>query len=417
MLRLLTVLLTLMGSLSAGAQELTGIWRGGFYNEYELLFTGAKYRYEIQMYNVGKAVKGVTYSYQNTRFYAKASMIGVWSASTGSLTLKENKMEEMKIIGGGVGCLMTCYLTYRKEGNHEYLEGTYTSTNMKNDTLDCGNGVVRLERVQESDFNEEDFIKNPPTVKAGSKPGTKAAVKPGQGEFLIKKTTPVSKPASGTAKKPTTVTDKKTSPPVAAAKKPVKAPTNPVAKPTPALPDKKTVVTKNPEPTELTKQKPGGIKTEPKPKPEPTPSTTQKPAPVTTETKPKPEPVTLPTPAVLKNRTNEVVETIATSARQLEISFYDNGEIDGDTISVYANNKLLVSRKGLSTEPIKITVNLSEEESLQEVVMVAENLGTIPPNTALMIVQAGTQRYTVRLSSTEQKNAAVRFRYDPNALK
>lgn len=100
----------------------------------------------------------------------------------------------------------------------------------------------------------------------------------------------------------------------------------------------------------------------------------------------------------------------------LEISFYDNGEIDGDTISVYANNKLLVSHKGLSAVPITVKINLSEEDNLQEVVMVAENLGTIPPNTALMIVQAGSQRFTIRLASTEQKNAAVRFRYDPNAL-
>jgi len=111
------------------------------------------------------------------------------------------------------------------------------------------------------------------------------------------------------------------------------------------------------------------------------------------------------------------VETISTSAKVLEISFYDNGEIDGDTISVYNNNRLLVSRKGLSTEPITVRIQLNEEDPDQEVIMVAENLGSIPPNTALMIVQAGSQRFTVRLSSTEQKNALVRFRYDPNALK
>jgi hypothetical protein len=46
--------------------------------------------------------------------------------------------------------------------------------------------------------------------------------------------------------------------------------------------------------------------------------------------------------------------------------------------------------------------------------MVAENLGTLPPNTALMIVQAGKERYTLNLSSTEQKNAMVRFKYQPD---
>ncbi|MBD0289520.1 MAG: hypothetical protein ICV79_29490, partial [Flavisolibacter sp.] len=44
-----------------------------------------------------------------------------------------------------------------------------------------------------------------------------------------------------------------------------------------------------------------------------------------------------------------------------------------------------------------------------ELVMVAENLGSIPPNTSLMIITTGTQRYEVFISSTEQKNAKVAF--------
>jgi hypothetical protein len=42
--------------------------------------------------------------------------------------------------------------------------------------------------------------------------------------------------------------------------------------------------------------------------------------------------------------------------------------------------------------------------------MVAENLGEIPPNTSLMVVKAGDQQYEVRITSTEQKNALVRFK-------
>jgi len=45
--------------------------------------------------------------------------------------------------------------------------------------------------------------------------------------------------------------------------------------------------------------------------------------------------------------------------------------------------------------------------------MVAENLGTIPPNTALMIVTAGSQRYELFLTSTEQKNAVVKIVFQP----
>jgi hypothetical protein len=44
--------------------------------------------------------------------------------------------------------------------------------------------------------------------------------------------------------------------------------------------------------------------------------------------------------------------------------------------------------------------------------MIGENLGTIPPNTALLIVTAGNKRYQLFLASNGKKNAQVRFVYD-----
>ena len=54
---------------------------------------------------------------------------------------------------------------------------------------------------------------------------------------------------------------------------------------------------------------------------------------------------------------------------------------------------------------------MDDENEEHVLVLVAENLGRIPPNTSLMIVQDGDKRYEVRITSTEQKNAMVRFRY------
>jgi hypothetical protein len=45
--------------------------------------------------------------------------------------------------------------------------------------------------------------------------------------------------------------------------------------------------------------------------------------------------------------------------------------------------------------------------------MYANNLGAIPPNTALMMVTAGDRKFEVYLSSSEQKSAAVKFVYRP----
>ncbi len=45
--------------------------------------------------------------------------------------------------------------------------------------------------------------------------------------------------------------------------------------------------------------------------------------------------------------------------------------------------------------------------------MYAENLGTIPPNTALMVVNDGDNRYEVRISSDLQKSGVIRFMHKP----
>lgn len=97
----------------------------------------------------------------------------------------------------------------------------------------------------------------------------------------------------------------------------------------------------------------------------------------------------------------------------IQLDFYDNGEIDDDTISVFVNKKPLLSKERLSIRPSTTHIKIDLENTFQEIEMVAENLGRIPPNTALLIVTAGTKRYRLYLTSTEQKSAMVRFIYEP----
>lgn len=123
----------------------------------------------------------------------------------------------------------------------------------------------------------------------------------------------------------------------------------------------------------------------------------------------KPEPKL---PQTLTGRKNELVKEIKVDTGMIRLDFYDNGIIDGDTISVYVNNMPVVSNKMLTANPITTYVKIDLNRPEQEVIMVGENLGTIPPNTALMIVTAGDKRYQLYLVSDEQKNALVRFIYE-----
>ena len=151
-------------------------------------------------------------------------------------------------------------------------------------------------------------------------------------------------------------------------------------------------------------------------------ATVQRKAPLPQVIKPKPDTISkatpvvkqppkiiLSTPLVLKTRENALVRKIDTEAGEIKIDLYDNGEIDDDTVSIYHNNKLVKSHMRLSQKPISITISVNASQPHHELIMVAENLGSIPPNTSVMIITTPGKRYEVFISSSEQKNAKVTF--------
>jgi hypothetical protein len=111
-----------------------------------------------------------------------------------------------------------------------------------------------------------------------------------------------------------------------------------------------------------------------------------------------------------KKRQNILQNEITVSSDTIKVDFYDNGEVDGDSISVFFNDQLLGSNLMLSTRSIHMDLKLDTTREVNELSMFANNLGSIPPNTALMLVTDGKQRYEVRLSSNLEQNGLVRIR-------
>jgi len=104
-----------------------------------------------------------------------------------------------------------------------------------------------------------------------------------------------------------------------------------------------------------------------------------------------------------------LVRKIDAEAGDIKIDIYDNGQIDGDSVSVYHNNTLVRSHMRLSDKPITLTISVTASQPHHEIIMVAENLGSIPPNTSVMIITTASKRYEVFISSDEQNNAKVVF--------
>jgi len=104
--------------------------------------------------------------------------------------------------------------------------------------------------------------------------------------------------------------------------------------------------------------------------------------------------------------TNEIV----VNSDSLRVTFYDNGDIDGDTISVFYNKVPVLQQQRLSVQGINLYLQLDSTTKVHDISMFAENLGSIPPNTALMIIHDGTTRHEVFLTSTFTLNGTVRIR-------
>lgn len=116
-------------------------------------------------------------------------------------------------------------------------------------------------------------------------------------------------------------------------------------------------------------------------------------------------------------RENVVNNEIEVESDSLIVDFYDNGDVDGDTISIFMNNKLIAYHQRLSTKSIHFDFVLDSLYKVNEVTMFAENLGSIPPNTALMIIDDGKNRYQLRLSSTMDKNGTIRIKRKRDGVK
>lgn len=116
----------------------------------------------------------------------------------------------------------------------------------------------------------------------------------------------------------------------------------------------------------------------------------------------------------LKSRNNVLLQTYHITAPDILIELFDNGEIDGDRVSVYHNNVVIISNQMLGLKPISINIKADTAHREHEFVLVAENLGKIPPNSALMRITAGKQVYKLMVNTDLKTNARIVFYYDGN---
>jgi len=147
-------------------------------------------------------------------------------------------------------------------------------------------------------------------------------------------------------------------------------------------------------------------------KPANTPVEINKPAPSAEVKIPEQRNIILPVPTIedkFIRRQRVLTKEIPLTGDSIELRFYDNAEIDGDSISLFLNDRLIFQHIRLTASAYTIKLPVNELNESNELIMVAENLGEIPPNTSYMIALVGDKRYDAQLASTEQSSAMIRL--------
>ena len=349
------------------SQKLTGIWRGYFVNNTHFhlrsgQFVEDKYKYEVQINDLpDNSIQGVTYSYRDVNeFYGKAAIQGIFNKKGKTLLIRETKMLELKTNDQSTACLMTCSLDYKRsvDGSKETLTGTFSGVSEVGGSP-CSDGTVYLERVYTTDFAKEEFLlRKNITPKHKTTP---LVVKPAASSNLIK---PGAEDfvVSTEIKKQT-------------------APVNKEDKDTMQLQTQHLAISDS----SVEKNK----------------DTTS----------------TISVPDVLVKRENVLTQTFIVDSEDATVEFFDNGQIDGDTITVYHDNLKVVDRKRLTYSPITMQVHIEKNKPSYDFIVVAENLGTVPPNTALVVISSGSKHYEINIASDEQRNAKIVLQYQKSPEK
>jgi hypothetical protein len=354
MKKIVLVLMFLAARDIAAAQKINGQWRGFFDdNGGNIGLYGGSTEYVLELEINDTKVTGSSYTYfENRRYYVICNLNGSYDKKSKKIIVNETDRVKGSTPASWSDCLQTHILYYQKEEGKEVLKGDWkTSPYQVKQNGGCGVGSTTLSRR---------ILTNMPLafnkkIRTTVTPKTVAKATP---SFKDKNKPPANKPVA----KNTTI--KKT---------------NPLVNKENIAILKKTVI-----------------------KPE---------EPETTATK-IPE-AKINTVKAFEKRSNNVIKTIEIVNETFKVDLYDNGDIDGDSVSLFLNGKLLLSHKRLSDKAITLNLNAEKDKGENELIMYADNLGTIPPNTALMVVTDGSTRYEVRISSDLQKSGTIRFIHKP----
>jgi hypothetical protein len=391
----LITLLSVIIFCHAEAQSITGVWRGKVSRGIKI------YNLELKLIKNGDSLSGTSYYYHSPTNYSRFRVKGYFDLS-GDIVWWDKELVESK--GGRISSPNTTPFRFAADFNCPgddimKLDGT---ADKKGD--ESKDHEVHLSKVEAPYFKDEwdEVIEDFPYYAS-----VPAYIDSIERSSIVSSEPPSVTPSKSSPTAPVPVPKAETAPPVAVAK--AEPPPAPVPVPKPETTPPVAVAKAEPPPA-------------PVPIPEPEkknmPATVAAPAAIGQKTE---IPSGIKAPKTIEDifveRKKILVEEILVSGDSILLDFYDNAEVDGDSITLFLNGKMIHQHVLLKTIPFEFKIAVADLEEQNELTMVAENLGSIPPNTSLMIVWVNGVRHEARLESTENSSAMIRFRKKPDPVK
>jgi hypothetical protein len=376
-----------------------GKWKGFFSPNNNPI--GKVYSYEMDITQGPQGQLTIsTYTKLSSDFSAHAYATGSLDKTTQLVHIEEQGFLDLSIQENYTPCLMNNFLMYKNIRGHEIIEGTYTSYNKKT-SKDCGGGKIYLEK----DVPIQKLIASEKAAKQKiekEKAAEKNKVIPSKTITETKTVNTLLPPAKTNLQKTNTVANTNTN----NSSKPnnnnkLAVVNNKVASNNKSSPENINTAIQNVQINSIQDE------------PVMEEAILNEPEDIETEIRIKQGNGFQTVPWVLVARENRLAKKITTSSKQFSIDLYDNGTIDNDTIIVYDNKKLLISKKRLSYKAIHLEFTLSEVINEHEIIIVAHNMGTVPPNTALLVLKDGDRRQELFITSTNKMNAKIIVSYTP----
>lgn len=106
-------------------------------------------------------------------------------------------------------------------------------------------------------------------------------------------------------------------------------------------------------------------------------------------------------------RENIPIATIHVDTANIVLELWDSAKEDGDSISLRLNGEWITRGFPVKNTTQKIPIRLQPGEN--SLLFLADNLGSIPPNTAELRIRYGTKTKNLRLSTDMKKNNEIRL--------